>query len=116
MERKVDFARRLRKELTRTERKVWYWLRDRRFADVKFRRQDPIGPFVLDFYSPALRLAIEIDGSAHRDEDQRLYDNRRERFLIGKGIAIVRIDNETIEKHPDSAGDLIRDAIELRSR
>ena len=116
MERKVEFARQLRKALTPAEKKVWRWLRDRRFAHVKFRRQYPIGPFVIDFYSPSLKLAIELDGAVHHDEDQCLYDRRRERFLIGHGIAMVRLDNETIEKQPEGAGDLIRDAIALRRR
>jgi very-short-patch-repair endonuclease len=116
VERKIEFARQLRKTLTPAEKKVWLWLRDRRFAHVKFRRQYPIGPFVVDFYSPSLKLAIELDGAVHHDEDQRQYDRRRERFLIGQGIAIVRLDNETIDKQRDGAGDLIRDAIELRRR
>ncbi|HET7704443.1 MAG TPA: endonuclease domain-containing protein [Thermoanaerobaculia bacterium] len=114
--RKTSFARQLRRNLTRAERRIWYWLRDRRFADVKFRRQYPIGPFILDFYSPELRLAIEIDGPVHYEEDQRLYDNRRDRYLTRHGIAIMRLPTETVEKDPDVAGDQIALAIEMRRR
>src|SRR5205807_3851435 len=58
-------ARTMRHEPTKAERKLWRWLRDRRFGDHKFRRQYPVGRYVLDFYCHDLKLAIELDGSPH---------------------------------------------------
>ena len=113
---KVVFARSLRRHGTRAERKVWTWLRDRRFRFAKFRRQHVVGPFVVDFYSAELRLAIEIDGAVHDDEERRLLDRRREAYLLARGIAIVRVTNELVLKEPDAAGDQIGAAIDLRRR
>src|SRR5216683_5986126 len=59
-------ARGMRRTPTRSEGRVWVWLRDRRFEGYKFRRQHSIGGYVLDFYCAALRLAIEVDGEHHR--------------------------------------------------
>jgi very-short-patch-repair endonuclease len=59
------FARQLRRSLTPTERRLWYLLRNRRFACYKFRRQHPVGPYILDFACCATRLAIELDGGQH---------------------------------------------------
>ena len=61
------FARQLRRSLTPTERRLWYLLRNRRFACYKFRRQHPVGPYILDFACCAIRLAIELDGGQHDD-------------------------------------------------
>lgn len=112
---KIAIARRLRRR-AKAEQRVWTWLRDRRFRFAKFRRQHVVGPFVLDFYSAELRLAIEIDGAVHDDEEQRLQDRRREAYLLGRGIAIVRVTNELVLNEPDAAGDQIGAAIDLRRR
>ncbi|MFB3993504.1 endonuclease domain-containing protein [Klebsiella pneumoniae] len=61
------FARQLRRSLTPTERRLWYLLRNRHFACYKFRRQHPVGPYILDFACCAIRLAIELDGGQHDD-------------------------------------------------
>ncbi|HUP46474.1 MAG TPA: endonuclease domain-containing protein [Thermoanaerobaculia bacterium] len=114
MPRKIATARNLRKRMTRAERILWRWLRDRRFLDTKFRRQFPIGPFVLDFYSPELRLAIEVDGAIH--DRKALADRQRERFLIENHIAIVRLRNELVIREPVHAADQIRVAVEMRRR
>ncbi|HEV7768629.1 MAG TPA: endonuclease domain-containing protein [Thermoanaerobaculia bacterium] len=58
-------ARDMRHEPTSAEARVWEWLRDRRINDRKFRRQVPIGPYILDFYCAELKLAVELDGAQH---------------------------------------------------
>jgi very-short-patch-repair endonuclease len=63
--------------MTEAERKLWGYLRDRRFGGRKFRRQHPVGPYFLDFYCPEGRLAIELDGSQHAEDAQRLHDEKR---------------------------------------
>jgi very-short-patch-repair endonuclease len=89
----------MRHALTRPEWKLWLWLRNRRFGDHKFRRQYPIGPYVVDFYCHDLKLAIELDGSPH--EFTWKYDERRTEALRGYGITVVRFANDDIRGDPD---------------
>ena len=95
-------ARYLRKNATDCERILWRHLRNRNFAGYKFRRQHPIDPYVLDFYCPALKLAIELDGSGHGYAFRKTSDQIREDFLAGKGIAVVRFWNYQIRQELDS--------------
>ena len=84
----------LRKNMTSAEAALWKALRSRGAGGYKFRRQHGIGPYVLDFYCPALRLCIELDGSSH---DYRFdYDEQRTKFLGEQGIWVVRFRNEQI--------------------
>src|SRR5438270_2644003 len=89
----------MRHEPTKAERKLWRWLRDRRFGDQKFRRQYPVGRYVLDFYCHDLKLAIELDGSPHEFRSE--YDERRTAELRGYGITVVRFANDDLRADPD---------------
>jgi adenine-specific DNA-methyltransferase len=74
--------------MTALESLVWFELRGRKLAGFKFRRQAPIGPYIADFYAPAARLVVEIDGPVH---DQRLAaDEDRTRYLEAKGCQVIR--------------------------
>ncbi|HLK89276.1 MAG TPA: endonuclease domain-containing protein [Polyangia bacterium] len=85
--------RRPRRDATDAEASLWAQLRGRRLAGFKFRRQHPCGPFILDFFCAARRLAIELDGG-HRFEPRiERYDTRRARFLAGRGIEVLRFSN-----------------------
>lgn len=75
----VETARQFRKEPTKSEHLLWQALRGKKLDGIKFRRQQPIGKFVVDFYSSAYRLVIEIDGSVH--DNQVEYDQTRQKFL-----------------------------------
>ncbi|MFL6858775.1 MAG: endonuclease domain-containing protein [Allosphingosinicella sp.] len=86
----VQKARALRRQLTRPEARLWQILRDRP-DDLKFRKQHPIGPYVLDFYCPAAKLGIEVDGDAHDMGTAPEDDARRDAWLRGKGLRILRI-------------------------
>ena len=73
---------------------------------MKIRRQHPVGPYLLDFYCPAARLCIEVDGLIHSDPDQTRHDQRRDGWLKAQGIAVVRVpatdvrhDLETVLLH-----------------
>jgi very-short-patch-repair endonuclease len=91
-------ARRLRKSMTRAEWKLWSVLRRDQLEGLHFRRQHPIGPYVLDFYCSPLRLAIELDGGQHAYDNTRARDHRRTRWLQAKGITVVRFwNNDVIE-------------------
>lgn len=73
--------RQLRRNSTDTEACLWSHLRAHRFADFKFRRQHPVGPFILDFFCAARRLAIELDGGQHFAPSAQAYDARHTHFL-----------------------------------
>jgi very-short-patch-repair endonuclease len=91
-------ARRLRRELSPPEARLWSRLRQRAHGLPTFRRQHPIGPYVLDFYCAKARLAIEIDGMSHDVGDRPERDLRRDAWLRAHGVTVKRI----------SAGELTR--------
>jgi very-short-patch-repair endonuclease len=86
----VEKARRFRRALTPPEIALWQYLRARP-AGLRFRRQHPVGPYILDFYCPSARLAIEIDGTAHDFGDRPQRDDARDTWLVAKGISTLRI-------------------------
>jgi len=83
-------ARKLRRKMTLPEVILWHWLRQR-LGGLKFRRQHPTGPYVLDFFCSDARLAIEIDGEAHSYGDRPRRDEIRDKWLASSGIATLRI-------------------------
>ena len=91
-----DRARRLRRDQTEAERKLWARLRDRELDGAKFRRQHPIGPFIVDFCSPEHRLIIELDGGQHAIRAEA--DRKRSEFLARRGYSVLRFwDNEVFQ-------------------
>jgi len=89
-------AREMRKEMTCAESKLWSLLRDRRLIKRKFRRQHPIGHWVVDFACPAIRLAIEVDGPSHDTPDQQAWDEMKEEYLRTSGWRVLRIKNSDV--------------------
>ncbi len=104
----------MRRVPTRAEGRLWEWLRDRRFDGYKFRRQYPVGQYILDFYCPALKLAIEADGQQHEMRDLHQYDEERERFLRMRGIEILRIPNVLLIRDDRNVIAWIQAAIDSR--
>jgi very-short-patch-repair endonuclease len=92
--------RRLRRRSTDAETALWFHLRGRRLAGFRFRRQHPCGPFILDFYCPKQRLAIELDGGQHYERRAIAYDNRRSAFIAARGIAIIRFPCDQVLREP----------------
>ncbi|HNB26135.1 MAG TPA: DUF559 domain-containing protein [Alphaproteobacteria bacterium] len=89
-------ARQLRATQTDVERLLWLRLRDRRLNGAKFRRQVPLGPYIVDFVCMDSRLVIELDGSQHAD--QTSYDAARTDFLKSQGYRVLRFwNNELLE-------------------
>jgi len=86
-------ARRLRREQTKEEKELWHALRAGRFAGFKFRRQYPTGTHVLDFYCPAAKLSVELDGFQHGMPEQHQRDEERHKFLESQGIEELRFWN-----------------------
>ena len=98
-------ARQLRQEQTPAEAKLWQALRDRRFKDYKFRRQHPIGRFIIDFFCPELSFVIEVDGAVHRNQDQVCRDEERTAMLQNMVYRVYRLTNEQVETNLSAALD-----------
>jgi very-short-patch-repair endonuclease len=109
---KHDLARRLRRELTQPERKLWYALRDRRFHEHKFRRQQPIGRYVVDFVCFEAKLVIEMDGSQHAMPENVESDRIRTDFLEAEGFHVLRIWNVEFMRNTEGVPETIRLALE----
>jgi very-short-patch-repair endonuclease len=90
---KIRFARQLRKRHTSAERLLWKKLRAKRFHGYKFRRQVPIGPFIVDFLCAEKRLIIEVDGDSHFMPGAQERDARREAYLCSAGFRVYRCGN-----------------------
>lgn len=84
-------ARNLRRDMSLPEVLLWDCLRKRRPGPFRFRRQHAISPYVLDFYCPRSRLAVEVDGAHHDLPDQMSHDRRRDEWLGARGIRVLRI-------------------------
>jgi len=109
-------ARALRACPTPAERALWELLRGRALG-AKFRRQHPIGPYVVDFFCCSAGLVIELDGSVHDSPRAQQRDRAREQLLELLGFRIVRLRNEVVLDQPDRAVALIREELaELESR
>ncbi|HEY3760317.1 MAG TPA: DUF559 domain-containing protein [Verrucomicrobiae bacterium] len=92
-------ARRLRRDQTDEEKQLWRALRAGRFAGFKFRRQHPTGKYYLDFYCPAAKPSIELDGSQHGMPEQQQCDIERKKFLESNGIEELRFWNHEWRKN-----------------
>ena len=89
-------AKHMRREPTKAEAKLWGALRNRRLGGLKFYRQVPIGPYVVDFVNKELGFVVEVDGATHGDELAVRHDQKRKVFLATKGLFIHRVDNAQI--------------------
>ena len=106
----VEIARKFRKEPTKGEKILWDALRGKKLDGIKFRRQQPVGYFVVDFYNSAFRLVVEVDGSIH--DQQMEADKARQDILEELGLVVFRIKTETVEKSLPTALALIRGKIQ----
>jgi very-short-patch-repair endonuclease len=93
-------ARAMRKEQTPAEATLWSRLRDGRLNGLKFRRQHPIGPFIADFYYPAGKLVIELDGGGHLNQQE--YDAARTDWLNSQGCRVLRFTNDEVRFRLDA--------------
>jgi len=98
----LEKRRILRARMTIEEKILWERISNRKLKDCKFRRQYSIGPYVVDFYCPAKKLAVEIDGVIHESEINTEYDKERDDFIGSLGIKTIRISNEEIRSNLNS--------------
>jgi very-short-patch-repair endonuclease len=88
--------KKLRNESTEAEWALWQELKGSRFQELKFVRQYSVGPYILDFYCPEVRLAIELDGQQHAEDQIQVHDEERTQFLMDKNIVVIRFWNNQI--------------------
>jgi very-short-patch-repair endonuclease len=91
---KTEFARRLRRDGTDVETRLWHRLRNGQICDAHFRRQHSAGRYILDFYCPALALAVELDGGQHAQTGTR--DRERDEWLKLRGVTVLRFWNSDV--------------------
>jgi very-short-patch-repair endonuclease len=106
-------ARELRKQAAPAEKVLWEQLRNRRLKGIKFRRQHPLGPYIVDFYCPAHRLVVEIDGEFHRYQADQ--DQARTQELEDYGYKVIRFWNYEVEQNLDAVLDTIAENCDLPS-
>ena len=107
----TQFARGLRRNMTEAERRFWSIVRCRRIKGLKFRRQQPIGPFVVDFICVDAGLIVELDGAHHHDEEQFWHDYRRTAFLKALGYEVMRFANVDVLKYPLQVAEQIAERV-----
>src|SRR5580692_5544809 len=103
----IDIAQRLRRQLSVPEARLWNRLRARAPGKPVFRRQHPIGPYVLDFYCAKARLAVEIDGMSHDLGDRPQRDASRDAWLKARGLTVMRVAASEAMRDSDEVADAI---------
>lgn len=110
------FRRELRSHGTSAEASLWKLLKGKQIAGLQFRRQFSVGDFILDFYCPSLKLAIELDGDYHYHMMMPDRDWERDRVLLDKfGIKTLRFENKIVFNHPESIRDSIIKELNAKS-
>lgn len=89
-------SRDLRTGMTDAEQTLWKRLRGKHILGIQFYRQKPIGPYIVDFYAPAVRLVIELDGSQHHEAKHARKDTERDASLASQGLFVLRFDNRQV--------------------
>jgi very-short-patch-repair endonuclease len=106
----INRARRLRREMTPAEHRLWSALRNNRFGFRRFRRQHPVGSYFADFACVSAGLILELDGGQHADDAHAAYDRARTRYLNREGFQVMRIWNHEVLKNLPG----VLDAIDVR--
>jgi very-short-patch-repair endonuclease len=108
----VQRARELRINPTDTERKLWHHIRDKQLENYRFRRQRPIGKYIVDFICLEANLVIELDGGQHAEQQQ--YDDARTKYLTAQGLHVLRYWNNDVMQNIEGVLQDIRAALMLR--
>ena|SRR3989344_2212612 len=103
----VTLRKKLRNNPPIAEVILWRYLKGSQLKGYKFRRQQGIGNYVLDFYCPILNLAIEIDGDSHFNRKADVRDHARQKYIESQGITMIRFTNTEIYKNLDSVLEII---------
>jgi very-short-patch-repair endonuclease len=109
----VQLARDFRKTPTASENQLWQAVRNGRLANARFRRQQPIGPFIVDFYCPSHGLIVEVDGPVH--DGQAEHDRERQALLEACGYGVLRVRASDVEHNLQRVLQTIYDALTTES-
>lgn len=101
MNNKTILARNLRKNATIQERRLWNLLKNRQFCNLKFKRQQPVGEYIVDFICKEAKIIIEVDGGQHNTNDNIRRDKERTDYLEGLGYKVIRFWNNEIHEDID---------------
>jgi very-short-patch-repair endonuclease len=107
----LQHAKQLRTGQTETEQRLWYYLRGHRFLDLKFKRQKPLGRYIVDFICHECNLIVELDGGQHQQNAE--YDRRRDAWLQAQGYTVLRFWNHQVMQQIDDVLEAIRVAAAL---
>ncbi|MDF9830017.1 DUF559 domain-containing protein [Parabacteroides sp. PF5-6] len=109
-----SYRNHLRTHSTHAEIELWQLIKNRQVEGLKLRRQQSIGAYIVDFYCPQIRLAIELDGQVHVGNEE--YDDKRTNYIKEKlGIHILRYENKFVYEHPDCILEDIKEYLEKRT-
>jgi very-short-patch-repair endonuclease len=111
LRRQLGTAKKLRRDLTDAERKLWHVLRAHRFEGVGFRRQMPMGPYIADFVAHRMRVIVEVDGGQHATEPLMAGDQRRDDWFASRGYTVLRFPNDEVLGNIDGVADTIARAL-----
>jgi len=111
MDKLTILARKLRKTQTSQEQKIWNILRRHQVLGLEFRRQYPIGDYIVDFVCRKKKLIIEIDGGQHNQPQDIIYDQKRTEFMQSRGYRVLRFWNNEIDENLEGVYDKIIETI-----
>ena len=110
---KIEFARKLRREMTKEERHLWYDYLCK--YPIRFRRQEIIESYIVDFYCQKAKLAVELDGSQHYEEKGKTYDEERTKRLSEFGIEVIRFSNTDVLRNFEGVCIKIDEAVKRKA-
>jgi len=109
-----EVARTLRRNMTESEQVLWSRLRGKQLLSVQFYRQKPIGNYIVDFFAPRAELVVEVDGSQHFMTDHVEKDRERDRYLMSRGIRVLRFNSRAVLRDTDSVVEAIYQAMQQK--
>ncbi|MHB9027530.1 MAG: endonuclease domain-containing protein [Candidatus Latescibacterota bacterium] len=109
----VELAREMRKDMTEAEKALWSRIRRQQVDGLRFRKQHPIGRYIVDFCCFDSRLIVEVDGGVH--DKRKEYDQNRDAFLAGGGYTVLRFPNDEVLQRIEKVIEAIRNAVQKRS-
>jgi very-short-patch-repair endonuclease len=115
-DKKKQASRKFRKKMTEAENSFWEIVRNRRMYNLKFRRQQVIDGFIVDFFCNEIGLVVEIDGGIHNSKNQIEYDIQRTRVLERRGLKVLRIANNQVLSKSESINTMILEFIDSHDR
>lgn len=104
----VELSRKLRKNQTPWEKKLWMYLKNRKFYGIKFKRQVVVDPYIYDFLSWEKKVIIELDGGQHSETEVKQKDKEKENYAESQGYALLRFNNNDVQNNIEGVLEAIR--------